>query len=167
MPSGGRRRGAGRPRGSKNGPGKNVERVAARLTRYLLAAYATAQTAGTEAIPTNGESALDCLLRMMRNPKLSWGLRAKAAAAAAPYIHPKQPKAIHVQSEVITAGVEVTIVGGSPEHDAAGADERNANCRRAIAGRIGGRSTKESAKSNRKSAKNSTKNQVFKEASRS
>lgn len=69
--NGGRRPGAGRPRGSRN-----------RRTIALSQATAKAQQAAR-----TGETPLDFLLRVMRNTKNAMHIRIDAAKAAAPYIH--------------------------------------------------------------------------------
>lgn len=71
--NGGRRAGAGRPRGSRN-----------RRTIALSQATAEAQQAAR-----TGETPLDFLLRVMRNTKNAMQIRIDAAKAAAPYIHPR------------------------------------------------------------------------------
>jgi len=71
--NGGRRPGAGRPRGSRN-----------RRTIALSQATAEAQQ-----VARIGETPLDFLLRVMRNTKNAMQIRIDAAKAAAPYIHPR------------------------------------------------------------------------------
>lgn len=69
--NGGRRPGAGRPRGSRN-----------RRTIALSQAPANAQQSAR-----TGETPLDFLLRVMRNTKNVLQVRIDAAKAAAPYVH--------------------------------------------------------------------------------
>ena len=69
--NGGRRAGAGRPRGSRN-----------RRTIALSQATAEAQQAAR-----TGETPLDFLLRVMRTTKNAMHIRIDAAKAAAPYMH--------------------------------------------------------------------------------
>jgi hypothetical protein len=68
---GGARRGAGRPKGSKQGIAKQ------RLTEKALIAAA------------DGEMPLEYMLRVMRDPGADEKRRDAMAAAAATYIHPK------------------------------------------------------------------------------
>ena len=69
--NGGRRSGAGRPKGSKN-----------RRTIALSQATAEAQQ-----VARTGETPLDFLLRVMRNTKNAMHIKIDAAKAAAPYMH--------------------------------------------------------------------------------
>jgi hypothetical protein len=66
MPRGGKRPGAGRPRGSKT-----------KKTAQLLAAAAA------------GETPVDFLLRVMRDEAVDASVRMDAAKAVAPYLHPR------------------------------------------------------------------------------
>ena len=66
MARGGKREGAGRPKGSKN-----------KRLRDVL-----------EAVKATGETPLDYMLRIMRDPTQSERLRADMAKAAASYVHP-------------------------------------------------------------------------------
>jgi hypothetical protein len=67
MPSGGKRRGAGRPKGARN--------------RVKVEAF--------RAAAATGELPVEYLLRIMRDPDAGWQRQDAAAAAAAPYLHPK------------------------------------------------------------------------------
>ena len=65
MPRGGKREGAGRPRGAKN--------------------KATAEAVA--AVKASGETPLDYMVSVMRDPKADPRRRDAMAAAAAPYVH--------------------------------------------------------------------------------
>jgi hypothetical protein len=67
MKNGGRRPGAGRKKGVPN----------------------KATIARQERVAAGGETPLDYMLRVMRNPKASDARRDEMAKAAAPYVHPK------------------------------------------------------------------------------
>jgi hypothetical protein len=67
VPPGGKRDGAGRPKGSPN--------------------KATAQRQAE--IAATGETPLDYMLRVMRDPTVDHERRDRNAAQAAPYVHPK------------------------------------------------------------------------------
>ena len=67
MPRGGKRPGAGRPRGAIS-----------KSTRAIL-----------EASASNGEMPLEYMLRVMRDPNVSAARRDDMARAAAPYLHPR------------------------------------------------------------------------------
>jgi hypothetical protein len=81
MPSGGKRSGAGRPRGSKT------------KKQALLLAAAEA-----------GELPVDFLLRIMRDPTVDAAVRMDAAKSVAPYLHPR------LAATVISAAIEETQV---------------------------------------------------------
>lgn len=85
MPRGGARRGAGRPKGAAT---KKSREVADRLT-------------------INGETPLEFLLDVMRNPGVHPHARLDAAKAAAPYMHPKLASVTHSGK----IGVTVNITG--------------------------------------------------------
>ena len=59
-----------------------------------------------------GESPLEFMLRLMRDRNREWSLRLDAAEKAAPYIHAKQPQAVHVTSEVRIVAVVTRIEAG-------------------------------------------------------
>lgn len=67
MPKGGHRDGAGRPKGSPNKAG----------------------AAKAAEIAASGETPLDYMLRVMRDPSVEHERRDKLAAAAAQYVHPR------------------------------------------------------------------------------
>src|SRR5215472_6672845 len=72
MPRGGKRRGAGRPRGAIS-----------KSTRAIL-----------EAAAAGGEMPVEYMLRIMRDPREPAARRDEMAKAAAPYLHPRmQPTA--------------------------------------------------------------------------
>lgn len=80
MPRGGRRPGAGRPKGAKE--------------RALLA---TAEAkARTEGVVDDGLLPLEFLIEMYRDERNPMALRIDAAKAAAPYLHRKQPTELDV-----------------------------------------------------------------------
>jgi hypothetical protein len=81
MPSGGKRPGAGRPRGSKT------------KKQALLLAAAEA-----------GELPVDFLLRIMRDPTVDAAVRMDAAKSVAPYLHPR------LAATIISAAIEETQV---------------------------------------------------------
>jgi hypothetical protein len=99
--SGGQRPGAGRPKGSRD-----------KLTTAMAEAVAAVKTAGS--VIGRGELPLEYMLRVMRNGRLPVELRLRAAAGAAPYVHPKMPQAVIVGGEVKVEGVKVEIVGLPP-----------------------------------------------------
>lgn len=74
MSKGGRRQGAGRPKGAKNRP------------RRLVPADPVAATAN---VATTDESPLEFLLRLMHDPSADERTRLEAAKTAAQYLHPK------------------------------------------------------------------------------
>lgn len=91
MPSGGKRPGAGRPRGSK-----------AKKTKLLLAA--------AEA----GELPVDFLLRVMRDESVDAMVRLDCAKAAAPYLHPRLAASVMA---VATEESQITVVIRKFHHD--------------------------------------------------
>lgn len=72
MARGGKRTGAGRKKGTR-----------AKKTVELL-----------EAVTTSGETPLEYMLRVMRDPIASFDRRDEMAKAAAPYVHSKMPTAV-------------------------------------------------------------------------
>jgi hypothetical protein len=63
-----------------------------------------ATAAKAEAIAATGETPLDFMLRLMRDPLQDYATRADMAKAAAPYVHPK------------LASTELKGEGGGPVH---------------------------------------------------
>ncbi len=59
-----------------------------------------------------GMSPLAILSEIAHNKKLTESLRAKAASDAAPYIHSRQPQAIHVTESVRLEKITVVVLGG-------------------------------------------------------
>lgn len=103
MPRGGKRPNAGKPKGLRN----KINRAA-----EIKAALAE--------VPGGAESPLAFLTRVYTDSHRDWELRVKAAAHAAPFIHPRMPQAIHVVGEVKIDKVEVEIVGGAVKTEAGG-----------------------------------------------
>lgn len=64
-------------------------------------------------IARTGDTPLDFLLKVMRNPKEPMWLRAQCAKAAAPYVHPKLAQIDHT----IGGRTFVVIKGGLPSDD--------------------------------------------------
>jgi len=93
MARGGKRDGAGRPKGAPN----------------------KATAAKAEAIAESGMTPLDYLLSVYRDPEADKSQRLDAAKAAAPYVHPKRAP---VDGEGETAGVTLNVYTGVPRDDA-------------------------------------------------
>ncbi len=93
----------GRPRGSRN-----------RRTRALI-----------EAAEAGGETPLQYMLRVMRNPRADDKRRDAMAAAAAPYLHaklsPLEPKPIPDPAKPETNKIEVRFI--RPDYDGSDDDE--------------------------------------------
>jgi hypothetical protein len=87
----------GRPRGSRN-----------KRTRALI-----------EAVQATGESPLDYMLRVMRDPRVPAKRRDEMAKAAAPYVHAKLSSIERspLQGEPPVTGIEVTFVRPKPRPD--------------------------------------------------
>jgi hypothetical protein len=87
----------GRPKGSRN-----------KRTRTLI-----------EAAQAGGETPLDYMLTVMRDPKAPAKRRDEMAKAAAPYVHAKLSSIEHspLQSEPPVTGIEVTFVVPKPRPD--------------------------------------------------
>lgn len=83
---GGKRPGAGRPKGSPN----------------------RRRAAQAAAIAASGLTPLDYLLQVMRNPRLSTELRLEAAKAAAPYVHAKLATITHKGDQSAPLVISVT-----------------------------------------------------------
>lgn len=78
MPRGGARVGAGRPKGSKNGQGRaQAPRVDVPLAECIAPSS------------VDGQSPLDYMLAVMRDPDIDESRRDRMAVAAAPYLHGK------------------------------------------------------------------------------
>ena len=86
--NGGRRPGAGRPKGSK---GKALAKR-------------------TAAIEKSGQTPLQFMIEMMRNPKASEAMRMDAAKAAAGYIHPKAPATVNLDAKLQITEVRDVII---------------------------------------------------------
>ena len=59
-----------------------------------------------------GPTPLQVLCRAMNDEALPWRERLRAAADAAPYVHAKQPQAVHVSTEARIEAVTVEIEAG-------------------------------------------------------
>lgn len=71
---GGKRAGAGRPKGAKNK--RDWQKI-------------------QEKVAEGGMLPLEFMLKVMRNPKNSWAARQTAARDAAPYVHPRLSSIVH------------------------------------------------------------------------
>ncbi len=100
-----RRPGPGRPKGLTRQQ-KQAQRDADSLKALTQAAAAIHDAGWT------GPSPLAVLSSIAHNKKLEPSLRERAASSAAPYIHPKQPQAIHVTEQVKLERVTVVVIGG-------------------------------------------------------
>jgi hypothetical protein len=78
MPRGGPRPGAGRPKGKRN---KRTEEQAQEMEQ-------------------SGQTPLEFLTSVFRDPEQDIEKRLDAAKAAAPYVHPKQPTAVDLTGEL-------------------------------------------------------------------
>ena len=65
----------------RGGHRPNAGRKPGTLSKRTLALQAS--------VAASGETPLDFLLRIMRDPKKPWGMRVDVAKAAAPYVHAK------------------------------------------------------------------------------
>ena len=105
MPRGGKRPGAGRPRGAIS-----------KSTRAIL-----------EAVAAGGEMPVEYMLRIMRDPREPAARRDEMAKAAAPYLHPKMQAtapSIDDGSPVVPV-INLTINRG-PVHSSAEGDKQAA-----------------------------------------
>lgn len=82
---GGKRAGAGRPKGTTGRPHRLKTDVPAVVERV-------------KAMIADGETPVEFFLRVMRDPKKSHSQRHDAAVAAAPYVHKKQPMDVNVDA---------------------------------------------------------------------